>query len=257
MFRFAITAALLALASPVFGQSFGTPAQGEIRTGWRNADGQHFAGLSIRLAPGWKTYWRAPGDGGIPPRFNWSGSQNLANVEVRFPIPVVLDQNGIQSIGYDRDVVFPLIVSAHDPSRPIQLKGEIEIGVCEEICIPMTLQVAAVLPETGARDEMIAGAMASRPKTLGAFVCRIEPIADGLRMVAEVQVGQMRVEAAVIEGGVSGTWISQPVLKRNGDRLMAEVEMVPPSAKPFALARSDVRLTVIGGTGAVEFIGCR
>lgn len=257
MFRFLITAICLALSAPAFAQNIGSPAQGEILSGWREGSGDHIAGLSIRLAPGWKTYWRAPGDGGIPPRFNWSGSRNLAGVDVHFPVPKVMDQNGIQSIGYERDVVFPLIVTAKDSAKPVQLNGEIELGVCDEICIPITLQVAAVLPATGAHDSAIAREMASRPEDGGQFACQIEPISDGLRLLVKARVARMAGEAAVVEGGVSGTWISQPVLTRKGNTLMAMVEMVPPSAQPFALARSTLRFTVIGRDGAVEFVGCQ
>jgi len=257
MFKRILIAAFLAASAPAFGQSIGLPAEGEILSGWREEGGRHMAGLSIRLAPGWKTYWRAPGDGGIPPRFNWSGSRNLAGVHVHFPVPEVMDQNGLRTIGYDGDVVFPLVVAAADASQPVQIRGEIELGVCEEICIPVTLQVSGLLPAGGAHDAQISAGIESRPSRGGSVACEIEPIADGLRVRAVADVPSMDVEAAVVEGSERGVWISQPVLKRKGNRLMAEVEMVPPTGKPFALARSDVRLTVIGSDGAVEYLGCQ
>lgn len=256
MFKFAIAALFLSASCPAFAQSMGTPAEGEILSGWRTDSGVHIAGFSIRLAKGWKTYWRAPGDGGIPPRFNWSGSRNLASVEVRYPIPEVMDQNGIRSIGYHRNVIFPLLVTAQDRSKPIHIVGEIELGVCEEICIPITMTVQAVLPAKGAHDAKIANEMNSRPDQAGKVTCEIEPIADGLRLRTTASLAMMKGEAAVIEGGGTGVWISPPVLKRSGRTLTAIVEMVPPNAKPFALARSDIRLTVIGNGRAVEFLGC-
>ncbi len=256
MFRFAIAALFLSATSPAFGQGMGTPAEGEILAGWRENSGVHIAGFSIRLAKGWKTYWRAPGDGGIPPRFNWSGSRNLAGVEVRYPIPEVMDQNGIRSVGYHRNVIFPLLVNAQDRSKPIHLTGEIELGVCEEICIPITLKVQALLPAVGVHDAAIANEMNSQPSQAGTVTCDIEPIADGLRLRTTANLARMKGEAAVIEGGGTGVWVSPPVLTRSGKTLIAEVEMVPPNAKPFALARSDIRLTVIGNGRAVEFLGC-
>ncbi|MEO1024555.1 MAG: protein-disulfide reductase DsbD domain-containing protein [Pseudomonadota bacterium] len=256
MSKAVFTAISLALATPAFAQQFGTPATGEILPGWRESNGQHIAGLSIELAPGWKTYWRSPGEGGIPPRFNWSGSQNLANVEVSYPVPEVSVQNGMTSIGYDRDVVLPLTVRAQDSSKPVELHGEIHIGVCEEICIPMTLSVSAMLPEVGAHNSVIARELASQPRAGGRFACVIEPISDGLRLEARATVKPMPGETVIVESGDAGTWVSPPVLSRDGQRLTASVEMVPPSAQPFALARSDVRMTVIGQGGAVEFVGC-
>ena len=72
------------------------------------------AGIEIRLASGWKTYWRYPGDSGLPPRFDFSQSRNVKSVNVRWPAPQRLaDESGV-SIGYKHDVVFPLEVTPQD-----------------------------------------------------------------------------------------------------------------------------------------------
>src|SRR5690349_4532496 len=70
----------------------------------------HKAGLEIHLEPGWKTYWRNPGDSGVPPSFDWSKSTNLADVTVSWPAPERLEDEGGTSIGYKHDVVLPLLV---------------------------------------------------------------------------------------------------------------------------------------------------
>ena len=54
------------------------------------------AAVEIRLAPGWHTYWRVPGEAGIPPRFDWSGSQNLAAVAYEWPRPEIIVSYGIE-----------------------------------------------------------------------------------------------------------------------------------------------------------------
>lgn len=257
MLRCVITSFFLALSGAAQAQSFGEPAVGEILPGWREDGGRHMAGLSIKLSPGWKTYWRSPGDGGIPPQFNWSGSKNLKSVHVQFPVPQVMHHNGLQSIGYDRDVVFALVAHAADPSAPIALRGEIDIGVCEDVCIPMRLSVVGILPETGAPDTAIATSLSNQPVSNGMFACDIEPIADGLRLRATAPDPGIDAEVAVIEPGEPGVWTSRSAIKRQGDDLVTEVEMVPPTAQPFALARNNVRLTLIGNGGAVEMIGCR
>lgn len=225
--------------------------------GWREADGRHIAGLKVTLAPGWKTYWRAPGEGGIPPIFNWSGSSNVAAVGVHYPVPVVFDQNGIRSIGYQEDVVFPLIIDAQDNSGAIRLRGEVEMGVCHDICIPVNFRFDADLGDSGGRSEVLAAALADRPKTRRGMRCEIEPIVDGLRVGVSADMAPMRgEEVAVVEAGEYGLWISEASVTREGGTLSAVVEMVPPNAKPFALARSDVRLTVLSDGEAVELTGC-
>lgn len=255
MIRTILTA--LAISLLVTAAQAADPARGELLPGWREEGGRHIAGLAIHLAPGWKTYWRAPGEGGIPPRFNWSGSRNVAAVDVRYPVPKVINQNGLRSIGYEKGVVFGLLVKVRDPSRPARLNAEIEIGVCEEVCIPMTLRLAGTLPSAGSHDRTIAAALADQPMQTGGFRCRIEPMSDGLRLGAVADVPRMAGEVVVIETGEPGVWVSPAVTRRDGGRLMAEVEMVPPTAKPFALSRSEVRMTVIGEGRAVEMTGCR
>jgi DsbC/DsbD-like thiol-disulfide interchange protein len=251
-----VIAFLVALSSPAIAQVPDNLARAEVMTGWRDG-ATHVSGLSIRMAKGWHTYWRAPGDAGIPPSFNWSGSTNLKSVRVHFPVPEVYDTEGMRSIGYTDQVTFPLMIKPKDPSQPVTLRGTIDIGVCDEICVPVTLQVSASLPAGGDHHAGLAQLLKDRPARGGQMTCEITPIADGLRVVAMADVPLMQSdEIAVIETRNSAVWVSPPVLKRNGKRLQAVVEMVPPNAKPFGLARSDVRLTVISDGQAVEILGC-
>ncbi|MCX8508161.1 MAG: protein-disulfide reductase DsbD family protein, partial [Rhodobacteraceae bacterium] len=74
-----LLSAVLALAAPL-AQAQPVPdnlLKAEILPGWRTESGSQMAALRLTMAPGWKTYWRAPGDAGIPPRFDWTGSANL------------------------------------------------------------------------------------------------------------------------------------------------------------------------------------
>ena len=89
-------------------QSFDRVVQAEVLPGWRTENGDHMAALRITLNPGWKTYWRAPGDAGIPPLLDWSGSGNLESAEVTWPTPEVFSQNGMRSIGYTEELVLPV-----------------------------------------------------------------------------------------------------------------------------------------------------
>ena len=91
MLKPVIVALCCLFAGPALSQMPDNLARAEISPGWREGY-SHVAGLTIRLAPGWKTYWRAPGDAGIPPSFNWSGSKNVADVRVQFPVPEVFSQ---------------------------------------------------------------------------------------------------------------------------------------------------------------------
>ena len=100
--------ASLAAATPLAANPYSDHVSVRLLSGWQQADGSHLAGLELRLAKGWKTYWRSPGDAGVPPLFSWDGSGNVASVDVIWPRPEVFYQNGLRSIGYSDHVVLPL-----------------------------------------------------------------------------------------------------------------------------------------------------
>lgn len=249
-------------ASPAAAQIPDNVATLEVRPGWRQSNGTHMAALDIDLADGWKTYWRSPGDGGIPPRLMLEPNPNIRSVRIAWPIPTVFFQNGLRSIGYTDGVVLPLAVSTLDSSAPVMLRGRIEIGVCEDICIPVTFPIDIELPATGKNDPAIRAALSDRPiRASDAGVrsarCSVTPIADGLRVSAEVEMPQLAAtEATVLELTGQQVWISEAETERSGMRLVATAEMVPPDGQPFALDRSAVRITVIGDGRAVDIRGC-
>lgn len=95
------------------------------------------AGLEMELGEGWKTYWRQPGDaGGVPPEFDWSGSTNLASAVVLYPAPHRMTDRAGSTIGYKKQVVFPVHLQPEKPEQPVVLKLQLAFGVCREICIP-------------------------------------------------------------------------------------------------------------------------
>ena len=93
-------------------------------------------GLHFRLQPGWKVYWRTPGDAGFPPSIDWQQSENLAEARMSWPRPERFTLFGLQTFGYGDEVVFPIAVSALDPDAPLRLRGQLNYLICEEICIP-------------------------------------------------------------------------------------------------------------------------
>jgi DsbC/DsbD-like thiol-disulfide interchange protein len=254
--------ALAALPSFAFGQTFDNLAQDDVLSGWRSDDGTHMAAVRITLAPGWVTYWRAPGDAGIPPQFKFSSSDAIQSITPHWPTPTVFGENGMRSIGYYDSVVVPLAVDIGDGGQDVAIQGEMTIGVCEEICIPVTLSFDALLPASGAPDGAISAAMADRPTTqsaanVGPVTCSIDPIADGLRMTTSIDLASTGAsEHVVIETSDPRVWVSEATSVRIGNMLQATVDMVHPSGQPFAMDRSGVRITVLGTDQAVDIRGC-
>ncbi|WP_245882625.1 protein-disulfide reductase DsbD domain-containing protein [Yoonia sediminilitoris] len=254
---FALLLPVLAAAGP-----YDDLARVEVLPGWRMESGEHMAGLRITLEPGWKTYWRAPGDAGIPPSFQFAGSDQITGITPHWPVPEVIDQNGMMSIGYYDGVVFPLTVTSRATDVPLEISGTLSIGVCEEICIPVTLDFQGLLPSEGARDASITAALINQPLTaseagVGDVTCALMPIKDGLRVTTIIDVASAgQPEHVIVEAGTSTVWVSEADISRTGSKLHASVDMVPQSGSAFALDRSKVRITVLGSDRAIDIRGC-
>ncbi len=256
----------LAMLAPLSAaaQNLGEVVDAQLLPGWRMENGRHMAALRLTLAPGWKTYWRAPGDAGIPPQFDWSGSRNVRGAIAHWPTPGVFHQNGMRSVGYRDELTLPIEFAPATPGRPMTAEGRIVIGVCEDICIPVNMQVTAELPAgTGAGEGLIRAALADRPVSasdagVGRVTCRVEPISDGLRLTVVAELPRLPgAEESVIEFADPAVWISEASTSRAGGVLTAVAELVPPQAAPFAMARDGVRLTVLGDGHAVDIQGCK
>jgi len=137
--------AALALSSPWVG---GHKTQVRLEAGRAPGEGNKLVALVvIQLEPGWKTYWRTPGDaGGLPPSFDWSKSANLAAAEVLFPAPQrMVDRSGT-TIGYHGSVTLPVVLTPQSPDKPVALSVALNYGICKEICIPVEAELALDIP---------------------------------------------------------------------------------------------------------------
>lgn len=94
------------------------------------------AGIEVKLQPGWKTYWRYPGDSGVPPHFDFSGSENLKKADVRYPAPHLFTDETGHSLGYKDTVIFPVVVSPQQAGKPVRLRVRVDYAVCEKLCVP-------------------------------------------------------------------------------------------------------------------------
>lgn len=108
-------------------------------------------GVEVRLKDKWKTYWRSPGDAGLPPVLDWTGSNNLKSATLAYPAPHRFTLFNHQTFGYKDQVVFPIRAAVTEPGRAFDLKAKFDILVCESICVPQNLDLTLRIPE-GAAD---------------------------------------------------------------------------------------------------------
>jgi DsbC/DsbD-like thiol-disulfide interchange protein len=216
------------------------------------AGGGDLAGFEIALAPGAITYWRDPGDAGLPPTLDFSASDNVASVEPEFPAPKrITEADGGAAFGYDGDVLFPLRVKPRDPAKPATLKLNADFAVCEKVCLPakahleLKLTPATGSPHAGALDAALATVpRAISPKDFGA----LEALgADSWRLCAAHEDGPPRdlfVEAP------EGWWLKTAPAQANEGR---DCFTLTVGDKPKGAALPvTLRLTLTGGAGAVE-----
>jgi len=130
------------------------------------AGGARLAGLEIAMQDGWKTYWRMPGDAGVPPTFDWSGSVNAADIKVLYPAPMRIPEAGGEVVGYKHMVLFPVEVTPKDAAKPVALRLSVELGICREICVPVTAAFDLSLPPAGkpGQHDAIAAAVERVPR---------------------------------------------------------------------------------------------
>lgn len=221
------------------------------------------AAIRIKLAPGWKTYWRSPGDAGIPPQFNWSGSRNLHGVGITWPAPRIYPQNGMNTIGYKDELILPITLSARNAGNPVKLRAALDIGVCKDICIPFHLKLNATLDGTNSTPTpAIAAALAGRPYSakeggVTSTTCALRPNADGFEIEARLTMPATGGrEVVVIEPGQPNLWMSETDVRRSGNQLVATGDLVPSGGGTLALDRSKIIITVLGKNQAVEIKGC-
>jgi DsbC/DsbD-like thiol-disulfide interchange protein len=134
-------------------------------------DAEWLAGIEIALDPGFKTYWRSPGDSGLPPRFDWSGSENVKSVDIRWPAPTRSeDATGVSFVYHDA-VLLPVLVEAVDPKKPVKLALHVEYGICKDICIPASADLSRLLgtpPSQHAAIEAVLRTKVPRLQEIGA-----------------------------------------------------------------------------------------
>ena len=103
-------------------------------------------GLDLDLGDGWKAYWRSPGEVGLPPSIDWSGSENLASTEILWPAPARFTAFGIENFGYYDRVLLPIRATLATAGAPVRLRAQVSLLTCSDICVPQDFELALDLP---------------------------------------------------------------------------------------------------------------
>lgn len=183
----------------------GQKAKARLLAGTPPSGSGPIAFVEIALEPGWKTYWRTPGDaGGLPPTFDWSKSTNLAQAKVAFPAPQRFTDKSGNTIGYTDGVLLPVFLTPKDPSLPISLVAGIHYGICKDICIPVEAELTLEIPAktADALPFVAQQALAQLPKAQDALEAG-DPVVVRAEAVTTGAAPKITVEAR-FPGGSTG-----------------------------------------------------
>ena len=260
-FRESLLCALLLLAAPPALTADASQWAIDIRSGTRliaaaapNGAATLWAGVEFRMDPGWHTYWRYPGDSGVPPRFDFDASENLGEAKVLYPAPHAFEDETGTSIGYLDHVIFPVQVTPRDPAKPVRLKVTVNYAVCQKLCVPAEASLDLTLGGASGFDDRLKAAEAKVPK-------RVSPQQAGLTVRRESTTSKPTVEFEVARGkeaqvfveGPTNEW-ALPIPKQisgapKGHYSFA-LDGLPPGTDPKAPL--DLTFTIVGKDGAVE-----
>lgn len=219
-------------------------------------------GIAFQLQQGWKTYWRTPGDSGVPPRFDFSKSDNVEAVTVMWPAPLKFDDGaGGHSIGYHNQIVLPLRIVAKAADKPVTLRAEINYAVCEKLCIPVDAHAELGFNSVAStEDANLRAALDTVPKPANIGDPNPLTVRDVKRdgaskvIIDVVAPTDARNVNLFVEGPTPDWALPIPAPVEHGPpgvkRFSFELDGLPPGAKPDGAA---LKLTLVGPEKSYEF----
>jgi DsbC/DsbD-like thiol-disulfide interchange protein len=224
-------------------------------------------GIAFQLQPGWKTYWRTPGDSGVPPRFDFSKSENVEAVTILWPAPMKFDDGaGGHSMGYHGQVVLPLRIVAKNADKPVTLRAAINYAVCEKLCIPVEANPELAFTSVAStEDSALFAALDTVPKPANVGDPNPLTIRDVKRdgkstvLVDVVAPPESTKETSgevnlFVEGPTPDWALPVPKLLEHSPpgvkRFSFELDGLPPGTNPEGAA---LKFTLVGGEHSYEF----
>lgn len=218
-------------------------------------------GVALQLQPGWHTYWRTPGDSGVPPRFDFSKSDNVEAVTVLWPAPHKFDDGaGGTSLGYIKQIVLPLRIVAKNADKPVTLRASVNYAVCEKLCIPVDASAELAFASVAStEDGTLSEALNAVPKPASVGDPNLLTVLDVKRdgkttVLVDVAAPDTNDLSLFVEGPTPDWALPVPKLVEHGPpgvkRFSFELDGLPPGTSADGAA---LKLTLVGGDRAYEF----
>lgn len=216
-------------------------------------------GLAIDLQDGWYTYWRMPGDNGLAPSFDWSASENIKDVQVSWPAPKRFTTFDMHSFGYDKDVMFPMLLTPVNRDAKMIVNMKVDMVVCHEICVPQTVHVTRAINREANKQDLamlrqvgktVPAKDSSKNLQLGAAVLG----KDSVVITATAKDGFTDKAELIIETPHAALTNPPEIMIDEKDNTRAVMKVKAPEGLDLAkeLFGQKTTVTVINGADAVE-----
>jgi suppressor for copper-sensitivity B len=227
--------------------------------GNQSVTGHALMAWEAKLAGGWKTYWRSPGEAGLPVRVHAGDSE----LELYYPVPQRFELFGLETYGYSKNVVIPFLISEADVSGNVKLNAD--FMVCKDICIPFKAEYnvnmasrayGSIVADTKITSwfKNVPVRNGSEPSGLKVTSVEVSGLAGHQKLLVEATSDFPMSKADVLAetGGMIEFHSPDRQLLKDG-RSIRFVLAAMSSRKDVDISGEDVRLTVIDGRGnAIE-----
>jgi DsbC/DsbD-like thiol-disulfide interchange protein len=221
-------------------------------SGQPDAEGRLKGVLDIDLKPGWKTYWRDPGDAGVPPTIDVSANPDIAKAEFDFPAPQRHDDGDFKWAGYDYPLALPVTFKFKNGHAATTIEANVFLGVCETICVPVQAKLVvdpADDPDNAADSAAVSAAFAAIPPAATADFGVAVAEKTGDKAVLRAMVPGNPKTAELFVAGEDGYVFSTPAREVRGGTTFFTVEVERPNETPKG---PGIHYTLVTDEGAVS-----
>ena len=178
-------------------------------------------GLALEYGEGWKGYWRTPGEVGLAPEIDWTGSTNLKSAELLWPAPERFEAFGIENFGYSGQVVLPIRATLEDAGHPLKLRARVSLLTCSTVCVPHDFELSLALPQGTGIDTKSAGQIATYAE----------------RVPAALENSDIRISVTALDARASAL-----VVVATSDTPFGKVDVFPEFGPLVTFGKPDIRL---------------
>jgi Uncharacterized protein predicted to be involved in C-type cytochrome biogenesis len=221
------------------------------------SDGTVRGALQIEPKPGWITYWREPGDAGIPPQLMLPEEAGVSLKRLAYPVPKRITSGDLRDIGYDHPVTLPFELKVEDGSKALDVGVSAFVGLCRNICIPFQATFALELGDAQQSMEeamLLASAETQLPESPSDdFAVTGHALTDDNMLQLELRLPPEAAGApqVIVTGPEGHAFLDSTDVKKNGRHYSLEIpiEKLPPD---YEVSGKTWSVLVIAGNRAME-----